>query len=267
MITFSRLGRHGQLGNQLFQYAMLLGVAANTGYRVKIPWNLKGEKKRGLVELDRFRITSSHTKQIPNNEYIERTFSFDPQVFLQPDDTDFVGYFQSENYFSHIRLRILEEFRFIPPIEHFAHTYMQENKIKENAIVVHVRRGDYLEHPELFQVLESEYYENAWKHWALPNNAQCFVFSDDLMWCRNHLRLGKDMVFVKTPSHWHDLAIMTLCNAFIISASSFSWWAAWLSQQPNKVVVAPTPWFPKDGPRGRYDMSTILPDAWYRMEV
>lgn len=78
----------------------------------------------------------------------------------------------------------------------------------------------------------------------------CFVFSDDLEWCRTALRgLGLPLTFVDLNSgadSWQDLYLMAACRHSIIANSSFSWWAAWLGdgqEHADRMVVAPQRWF------------------------
>ena len=37
MLTFNKLGKSGRLGNQMFQYAALRGIAANCGWEWAVP--------------------------------------------------------------------------------------------------------------------------------------------------------------------------------------------------------------------------------------
>jgi hypothetical protein len=271
MITFSRLGRYGQLGNQLFQVSLLLGVAAKTGYEVAIPKRFRGHKKRGLVELEPFEIKITALPMRVSGSrfriYRENGFPFNPQVFTQPDWTDYQGYFQTEKYFVHIEEKIREQFRFKSNIVDYASQFVYKERETENVVAIHVRRGDYLDKPDLFHVLTPDYYNWAVHHPKLPPNRQFMVFSDDIPWCTENLNLTSDKTtFVTSPSHWHDLAIMTFCDHHIIAASSFSWWAAWLSHNRKNVVIAPNPWFPTTNQRG-WDDRDIVPERWEKLNV
>ena len=80
-----------------------------------------------------------------------------------------------------------------------------------------------------------------------------FVFSDDWDWARGHFRSAHQAVFVEGNSQTNcheDLRLMSLCRHHIIANSSFSWWAAWLSEQPDNIVIAPKYWM-------------VRPDTYY----
>lgn len=266
MITFSKLGRHGQLGNQLFQYALLLGVRGKKGYEIVIPKEYHGEKKKGLVELEPFEITAKsfttkHAQAIKKT-YIYNDMIFRPEVFHQPDNTDFQGYFQSEKYFKHVESEVRLELNFRYPYRAVAGDYIRTHCQSDKKIVcIHVRRGDYLKNPEIFWQLPTKYYLKGLEQ--LPSDfGTVLVFSDDPAWCKIHF--PSSFKIVSCPSHWHDMCVMTCCDYFILSPSSFGWWGAWLARSPSKVVIAPDPWFV---PKCKYKGKDVVPESWIKSEV
>ena len=96
----------------------------------------------------------------------------------------------------------------------------------------------------------------------LVPNAKWFIFSDDVEWAKSTLKFpgevfsesGKDSISVK-------LALMSACKHFIISNSSFSWWAQYLGTNPSKIVFSPSRWYANGWPD---DM--IMPN-WNLIEV
>jgi hypothetical protein len=54
---------------------------------------------------------------------------------------------------------------------------------------------------------------------------------------------------------------MKQCGHLVIANSSFSWWAAWLSENPEKIVIAPQKWFNEFDA----DTSDLIPERWIRI--
>jgi hypothetical protein len=70
----------------------------------------------------------------------------------------------------------------------------------------------------------------------------CFVFSDDLDWCKKNLKFLPNVVFVENPDAAQaskDMMLMSRCKHNIIANSTFSWWAAWLNNNSDKIVIYP----------------------------
>jgi len=146
---------------------------------------------------------------------------------------------------------------------------MWAKQIQEStAVAVHVRRGDYLS-SRVLATQDVAYYRQAMdciRSRLTPAQPKFFVFSDDGPWATRHLGGQEDVRIVgKTgrPS-WDDLALMALCKHYIISNSSFSWWAAWLGQSEESLVVYPERWHQKE------QLNTIMqgemPKNWQRMD-
>jgi len=180
----------------------------------------------------------------------ERGHNFDASLMMAQPPLYLEGYWQSEKYFREARDELLQDFswRTAPAGRNIATLEQIEGS---ESIAVHVRRGDYVSNPGTTAhhgVLGLPYYEAA-MHLAAQRsrNPIFFVFSDDIPWAREPLaRLGT-CVFVDQNSGAasEDLRLMSACKHQIIANSSFSWWAAWLNTNPNKMVVAPKNWLAK----------------------
>jgi hypothetical protein len=253
MITCARLGRSG-LGNQMFQCALLRGVAAKGGVEVRILYHPK-------VTIWEFPINCGKLdpEYKPQRVFRERRFCYVPEVFEQPDGTDLSGYFQSEKYFKHIEGEIRETFSFPKKILDEVSSIVRLSKTIQT-VGVHVRRRDFVNnraHAGLYQ----GYYPNAM---AMFENCYFTIISDDMKWCRQHFT-GDNIIFFQGSSMYADLAAMSVCNHHIISNGTFGWWGAWLDSSPNKRVVRPSEWMgPTLGHLEEYD---ICPDNWEKASI
>lgn len=123
-------------------------------------------------------------------------------------------------------------------------------KAKEAPVAIHVRRGDYVKDAasrNLHLVCSKQWYRLAWDSLrAEVPAAYAFVFSDDPAWCQRELGLDPPVLYMPhdPKAHpAHDMALMSACRHYIISNSSYSWWAAWLGGVPDALVIAPGQWF------------------------
>jgi hypothetical protein len=246
MLSFNSLGRMGRLGNQMFQYAALKGIATNHGYEFAIPFSPELNDQDHLLskyfKLDnnlKMKIVSGQT------ERWESDFHFDKILFEDcKDNTNINGYFQTEKYFKHIREEILNDFT------------LKENFTKplDEYISLHVRRGDYLNLPLHHPVCPIEYYSKAIG--MLPD-LPIVVVSDDIEWCKKSLNAD---LYLEGTSSTNDLFVMTQANHNIIANSSFSWWGAWLNKNSDKIVIAPQKWLGV----AYHNISTLdlIPEDW-----
>ncbi len=266
MIGFNHIGTIGRFGNQMFQYAALKGIAANRGFDYTIP----PEDSRIQIDnyglLEAFGLTTN--KNIgwieSTNVEQERFFHFDQELFDScPDNVSLHGFFQSEKYFKHIEEDIRKDFTFkdnwLEPCKEF------RSQMGEEVIFLHVRRGDpnladkrgfkwaYVNLQSTHPTQPLEYYEKALAEF--DSNLPVVVFSDSIEWCKEQEIFQGDRFMFSEPEDKHsdgalmpfiDVCLMTLCDHAIIANSSMSWWGAWLIQNPNKKVIAPSMWFGSD---------------------
>jgi hypothetical protein len=262
MITFHKLGELGRLGNQLFQYAALKGLALKNGYIAKIP-NPQTMSWHGQVSLlDKFNIECEYATQEDMNTlqnlYEEPTWQkYDDNFFNVPDNTTLEGFFQSTFYFEHIESQIKKE---LTPKDEYLNNgkeYIQSLKDKYNCeiVSVHVRRGDNMTNgqTELIEAfnpggLYEQYFTKAKKVFE-GKNVKFLVFtggqrfnednSTDVEWCKNFFK-GDEFLFSEGQPQIDDFCRIMLCDHNILShASSFGWWAAYVNPNQNKIVVAP----------------------------
>ena len=281
MITFHKLGELGRLGNQLFQYAALKGLASKNGYTAKIP-NPQTMSWHGQVSLlDKFNIECEYATQEDMNTlqnlYEEPTWEkYDDNFFNIPDNTSLEGFFQSTFYFEHIESQIKKE---LTPKDEYLNNgkdYIQSLKDTHNCeiVSVHVRRGDNMTNgqTELIEAfnpggLYEQYFIKAKKVFE-GKNVKFLVFtggqrfnednSTDVEWCKNFFK-GDEFLFSEGRPQIDDFCRIMLCDHNILShASSFGWWAAYVNPNPNKIVVAPEYYSP--------DSPTLKRDKFYSKE-
>ncbi len=147
------------------------------------------------------------------------------------------------------------------------------------SVSVHVRRGDYMAkgYASFFGTVEPSYYTKAIQNIvAQVEQPRFFVFSDQVSWCKANLNLPGNTVFVEHNTgedSYKDLILMSKCRHNIMANSSFSWWGAWLNQNPNKRVMAPKQWFRQDYydghepvyPVRQYNTNDLIPEGWIRV--
>ena len=251
MITFNLMGRYGRFGNQMFQYAALYSIAKRNGYKFGIAYQNKSDNpylNMCLNEAFGNLTAADSSNHIPTRRVNEPDFTFNPGLFGIPDETDLMGYFQTEKYFKDYRNGLLKEFQFREPILEKATTI--RSVTKEPVISMHLRLGDYKKLVGRHPVMTLEYYQKALE--KLPNDLLIIAFSDEPEEAdKIFSSLGRKYFIPESEDQFTDMCTMTLCNYHVIANSSYSWWGAWLSD--SKHVVAPSNWFGDDD---------IMPKNW-----
>ena len=279
-ISYNRLGSNGRLGNQMFQYAGLRGIAANRGYDWVIPrQDSYGDSNYGLF--DCFEMGSVEEKnfgKLNAPSIATGQFHFSQDFFDGcPDNTNLHDYFTTEKYFANIKDVIRKDFTFKKEILEPCKEIVDE---LENPIFMHVRRGDYVVNPSAHPMCPISYYEKALE--LFDENSPVLVFSDSIEWCKEQEFFQGDRFMLSeydekysqtadtllgrqnTLIPYFDLCMMTLCNGGIIANSTMSWWGAWLMENKTQPIVAPKPWFGTH--YNDYNMNDLLPDGWVEVE-
>lgn len=280
----------GGLGNQLFQYAAARRLASKHGCTPVLDpyWfnNPKaGETVRSLelshyplmlrvasaAEQRRWRLLHSRFARYisplhPLTLVRERGFGVNQAALSATANSYLFGYWQSEAYFADIRRELLRELtpRVTPTTADQAIIDLIQ---KSNAVSVHVRRGDYvtLSTASAYHGLCSlDYYHGAIQTIAAKViNPTLFIFSDDPDWTRENLMTQYPTYYVNhngPADAFQDLRLMSLCKHHVIANSSFSWWGAWLGEQPTSIVIAPARWYAKEHPT-----PDLIPKRWLKI--
>jgi len=282
----------GGFGNQLFQYAAGKSLAEHHCTELKLDLTAYNKTQKRKYELDRLNITATPatTKEIdvftldkyPNcvrsfigrlqerkpyylrKIYQEQYFYFDPNFFRAPANVYLAGYWQSEKYFKNIDSVIRNEFKIVVPPKG-KNVEMINTIQNENAVSLHVRRGDYAENTrtrDFHGLCSMDYYHRACEKLGRTIAApHFFVFSDDMAWVRANLRISGSVTFVghnNIETAFEDFRLMCRCKYHILANSSFSWWAAWLCENRKKIVIAPQKWFNHND----LDTKDLFPEGW-----
>ena len=157
------------------------------------------------------------------------------------------GYFQDKRFFDTIRPILIREFTpKYPPLEH--NKLLYEAISRPGSVCVSVRRGDYLSdaYKKDFYVCTPEYYDKAIRMICNRVEKPLFVFfSDDIQWVREHMRVEGYPCFYERGDDpvWETMRMMSSCHHFIISNSTFAWWASYLADRECKIIITPSRWF------------------------
>lgn len=285
---------NGGLGNQLFEYAF--GLAVEDYYKEEVYYDVsnynlkthletsrpfllnkynthlkfarKKERKKCINENSKLKnkVNKLFKKEIfkeKSNRIIEKHAQiYDENMFLEKENIYFEGFFQSEKYFKHIRKKVLENFTLKESLDE-KNTYFLNKILNSTSISLHIRRGDYL----LCDCMENcnlDYYYQGIDYikQKINNNIEIFIFSDDIPWVKENLKIADKVNYIdinNDAASYCDIELMRNCKHNIIANSSFSWWGAWLNNNPNKIVIAPRIWF-KNEPQ--YD---IIPEEWIKI--
>ena len=265
MLAFNHLGNLGRLGNQMFEYAALRGIAAVHGYDWCIPpYNAQSIENYSLHYCFKMEdVDPNHLGMLGTGAFHqERHFHYDDHLVNGcPDNVSLHGFFQSEKYFKNVEDVIRKEYTFHDEHLEPCLAIMDEYKDQE-PIMLHVRRGDpNLTDPRGFKWAYTQcssqhppqtvdYYERALAEF--DDNQPVFVFSDSVDWVKEQEFFSGDRFLISEPvdkyadgsfTPYADLCLMSLCSHAIIANSSMSWWGAWLQANSNKKVIAPKNWF------------------------
>lgn len=279
MIGYNKLGSNGRLGNQMFQYAALRGIAAKRGYDWCIPPDTYDHKDNyGLFETFEMTNVKEFNIGFVSGDCIqENNHCFIPEFFDEcPDNVSLDGYFQTEKYFTHIEKEIHEDFTFkknylIPCQEYI-------NSLSSPPIFLHIRQSDNIGREQYHPILSIEFFENALKQFV--EDTLCFVFTDDMEWCKSQEFFKQERFLFNEKNERYsyknidgtgklqntllpqiDLCLMSLCSGGIIANSSFSWWGAWLQNNRGKIIAPNSKvWF--GSAMTHLDTSDIVPKRW-----
>ncbi len=271
----------GGLGNQLFQFAFAYDLSVRMNLELVLDTS---SYRRFLLdtrrdfELDLFNINCFSKSKLP--DLFERIINNFSTIKLTDENFDFNkldyyktfkyiklnGYWQSEEFFSNSSRSIKSMFT----LKHESEAYRAIKKriLSNNSTSIHIRRGDYLSNSraaKVHHVCELEYYLKAADY--INKNKQYkmkfYIFTDDINWAFENFK-NKNFEIVSNAQliAAEELMLMSFCQNNIISASSFSWWGAWLNDNEEKIVICPEKWFKSK----EYPLD-LIPKNWSKINM
>ncbi len=286
----------GGLGNQLFQYATgrALALQKQASLLLDHSWYTQTyddvtPRELLLSELNTKGSLISFQPKIQRPKRIQRIaqtfwpidpfifveqapYRFDPRLNKSPafkqQNLYLMGYWQSYKYFESIKAILQSEISPKKVLDTHYQSYLHNIQSTTSAMV-HVRRGDYVNLASAAKVhgfIGLDYYLEGMKLLLEKNlDTHFFVFSDDIDWAKENLPYPERTTFVQSINSSdaviQELELMTHCQHHLIANSSLSWWAAWLSKNPNGVILCPKKWMNDTS----LDLNDLLPPRWQRI--
>lgn len=250
----------GRLGNQMFEIANVYAQSLrhNRNYRLTAT-NGSGDSplKYGNTVFRKLRFRED--AHVANMHTINSTYFYTKYTPHEILPTAFMGYFQSEKFFKDFSEEIKTLYE---PTENFiSQAYEKYPQLtNNNTLAIHVRRGDFTIQTTRFPLVTKEYIFEALK--LIPEASTCFVISDDILWCKQNIDIKNNIIYVDYCNAEEALWFMSLCNHFVISNSTFSWWGAYLSKYENKKVIHPSVWFGPDFAKDLWDCKDVYCENW-----
>ena len=271
----------GGMGNQMFQYALgrSLSIKYNTELKIDLSFLNRRDMGSGFVyrdyDLDLFRVSEDFNVNPTGNvmradepyfHYSEDMINAISQI-LPMTNLQLNGYWQTPKYFNDIENIIRLDFQFKDKVENSEDSSIREmyNLIKNtNSVMINVRRADYL-NSNFHGVMGNDFIMNGVDIIkSKVESPHFFIFSDDIEWCKENIKLD-NMTLVDHNYKGHKfgyyLQLMSTCKHFIIPNSTFAWWAAWLNNSLDKIVIAPKQWFTDNN----INTNDIIPSDWIRI--
>jgi hypothetical protein len=293
----------GGLGNQLFQYAFGKKLALKTNQKLYLeiesgfkndpyqrvynlaPFNFEEnlfQNDQISKDFDHLNTDKKHWKGKIINIFIsiyrynwqkinEKNLSFDDSIKISKKHVYINGFWQSEEYFKNVKVDILKAFQLKTPLKN-ENALISKKMSEACSVSVHIRRSHGIEmigknHHKIHGGLDLRYYEKALDIISKKDsNLRLFVFSDDIEWAKENFKSKFPIEFMSQNDDAHnylDLILMSHCKHQIIANSTFSWWGAWLNQDPEKIVIAPKMWFINQEMNAQ--TKDLIPRDWLRI--
>lgn len=274
----------GGLGNQMFQYATGKSLALRNKTDIKLDLSDYVENKERSYRLKFFNIEEKFATKKEIDSYkifwnkmsdklkpwhkrsviTYNSYGFEPDLLKVRGHAYLDGYWQNEIYFSEYNEIIKKEFTLKSNLSKNA-TDLLDKLNSCNSVSLHIRRGDYLTNKKFNQIylsLNIDYYLSAIKKInEMVTEPMISIFTDDGEWAKS-LSFPCPAILISDYKleDYEELYLMSQCKHNIIANSTFSWWAAWLNPNKNKIIIGPKQWFNfSDNDLG------IMPAGWIKI--
>ena len=282
----------GGLGNQMFQYALYLSLRErfpeeqvmidiscfrnyplHNGFEVDKIFALNAlvASWRDILKVaypyPNYRFWQVGKYILPRRKTMcveRKDFTLDTTALMRQGNCYYDGYWQHEEYFYDVKDAVFRAFSF-PEMTDKQNKGIAAQFQSADSVSLHVRRGDYINHPLFRGICDLDYYKRAIRYMENTVNPQLYcIFSNDIDWCESNLGdllSGKEVIYVdwnKGADSYVDMQLMGMCRHNIIANSSFSWWGAWLNRNPQKVVVSPNKWL-------NIESESPIPRSWIKV--
>lgn len=284
----------GGLGNQLFQYFFSQSLKLSSENKtIKFCETIINQNQQKLDDVFNIQLDWANQKDLSNVSFILKNYflrkniprvakklkikNFFNNILIENESLFYDlntlkkfkyldGYWQNQNYFFKFKEEIQSKLKFKNHLDIQNKLNIDKNLSK---IAIHIRRGDYLKkkNSNILWIPPKEYYINYINHFNLKFPKNIFIFfSDDIDWVKNNFKdININKIFIDNTLHkgLNDFQLMSQCDHFIISNSTFSWWAAYISKNKNKIIVCPNKWFKNNLRKNE----AIIPKDWIRDNI
>lgn len=259
MLTFKKLGSHGNLGNQLFQVASIIGLAKKYQVDYVFPsWKYASFFKQQIPQ-SKDPAADTLLKEV-DYHYSYEFFDQHAEA-IKTKKVDVHGWLQTEKYWKDNVADIRETFAFTDELKKRIMEKIGQSPFLKPTIAISIRRGDYVGNSN-YELLPITYYLLALlKYFPDHENYNVILFSDDMPYCKTHFECLPHAIFAQGFNDIEQLCLMSHCDHFIIANSTFSWWGAYLAEKEGTKVIRPAHIFAGELLK-KSNIKDHFPDRW-----
>lgn len=225
------------LGNQLFQYAASKMLEKHGPIAYDISFYESDYNVKGLEFLPKDFLLPYFVDDLKYAEIGDRPrvaeWEYDPNK--EYNEVWFYGDWQKTHYFKDLSLNIHLKEECISDVMQRIAEEMQQC----NSVAVHVRRTDYGVFnwflPQSYYVRAEDYIRRA------VDDPVYYIFADDIGYVKTNPPVGGEKRYIHTDPVG-DFWLMSQCKHQIIANSTYSFWAAYLNEHKNSIIVYPYNW-------------------------